>query len=370
MFNYQLPNIPVGTDDFGSGGPALSEYLLAQLSRLTTQKQNLHGRRVGQAKDAINLGDYVTKRQVAQQLFGTMAQRPDPKAVVSGTTYFATDRGVTYQSRYGHWWYFGGVQFVTLSPDTKPTPSILYDNGYRIYSTDFDWFYHWDLITWVREGGANFYIQGFTIAPTKPGWALCDGATVTFSADNGSTTSGTIQDLVSTARFLKFGSTSAFIAAVAPTLSGNTGSGGGFIPEGTVTGNLPDHTHGVSFTSGTGTLTLSGSVATAITGTITRTTDCDLVVSQEGLDNTDVAICSHDHDFNLSLNDGTVTFGGDGTHTHAIEGTTVGINENPTALDLTFTGTPVSSHTHGAGTLAVSSTGAPIAIQLIPYIRL
>jgi len=64
------------------------------LSALLTQKNNLHGRRIGKAKDAINPGDYVTKRQLNGNLVGTLANRPQQQNVVQGTTYFASDRNV------------------------------------------------------------------------------------------------------------------------------------------------------------------------------------------------------------------------------------------------------------------------------------
>lgn len=249
MFNYELPDLTKLTVSDIEGNSPLQEYIAKQLLALLTQKQNLHGRRIGKAKDAINPGDYVTKRQLNGTLVGLLSARPQPSNVVIGTTYFATDRNVTYIQRGGHWYYYSGIQNVTLNPDTKPSPSILYDTGYMIYATDFDWYYRWNLVTWQRLGGVNRNIEGFQVAPTKAGWGLCDGSTYNCSTDSGGITTVATQNLNGIAAFVKFGSSYiASIAAVAPTISGITGNQNAnhfhnVTASGTVTGNIPAHAH-------------------------------------------------------------------------------------------------------------------------------
>lgn len=382
MFKYELPNLELLKVDTGNVSTPENDYLLRQLSSLLTQKNNLHGRRVGKAKDAIAPGDYVTKRQLNGTLFGTLALRPQPSNVAPGTTYFATDRNVTYQMRNGHWYYYSGIQNVTLNPNTKPSPSVLYDTGYMIYATDFDWYFRWNLVTWEKLNGVSRYIQGFELAPTKVGWGLCDGTTYAYAKDDGSLSTVVSPNLTGVSKFVEFGgSYSASVAAVAPTISGSTGSDGAHThtttATGNVTGKLPDHTHGVSFTSGTGNLTLSGSVGTGITGTVTQSfPDCSDVVEGDLELGISVVNCGATYDLFANLNDGTVSFGSDGTHTHAVEGNTAGVNEGEIDLvDLAFTGDSVTSssndaHTHTGSSLTVTDTARPIAVRLIPYIRL
>lgn len=263
-FNYALPDLAQTELNTEDGNSPLEEYLANQLFKLFTQKQNLHGRRIGKAKDAINPGDYVTKRQIASNLFGTLAQRPSPNSVTQGTTYYATDRTVSYISISGHWYYRDGIQRGLLS--AKPSPSVLYDNGYRYYATDYDWEFVWNLITWERVGGANLYVESFQVAPTKNGWGLCDGTTYTYSKDDGSTGTVTTDDLVGTPRFQKLGPTHSLAAAHAATITGSVASDGShnhtLTPlgslTGSVTGNLPNHTHDVGTDNiGTGSIFVS-----------------------------------------------------------------------------------------------------------------
>lgn len=423
-FNYELPTIPTDASIFDSVSPE-QQYLLQQLNGLLTQKQNLHGRRIGKAKDAINPGDYVTKRQINGNLFGTLALRPQPANVAPGTTYFATDRNVTYQMRNGHWYYKDGIQSVTLSPDTKPSPSVLYDTGYMIYATDFDWYYRWNLITWERLGGANLYTEAFNVAPTKPGWGLHNGTTYTYSKDDGSTGSVATGDLT-TGRFLVFSSAGGLQAAVAPTISGSTGNESighihGFTPTGSVSGNIPAHAHvlldslvdggqahmsnavnldssawdvqgTVDGTNDSGDLSLSGLVGTSISGSTSPSFDCsDGTSGVESEFPVPFYNCGAVFDIFASLDDGTVFFGS-AAHSHGWTGTFTSTSEDhfhlltgktettivgsPIALTLTFTGTgnvtgvESANHTHTGSSLTISNDGTPAAVKRLPYIRL
>lgn len=425
MFNYALPDLELLQGSTGDVSTPENEYLLRQLSSLLTQKNNLHGRRIGKAKDAISPGDYVTKRQLNGNLFGTLANRPQPANVAPGTTYFATDRNVTYQSRNNHWYYDSGIQDVTLSPDTKPSPSVLYDTGYMIYATDFDWYFRWNLITWERLNGVNRHISGFRVAPTKVGWGLCDGTTYTCSTDAGSTTTVTTPNLNSAAAFVKYGSSySASVSAVAPTISGSTGNEStkhthnttatGSI-SGTVTGNLPAHTHdatntytgppktggGSAWTGNSAFFTVGGNtgntdvdhnhlndfIPIAVSADPPFVTVCEVVPSVDvtpsanayegnvyGYTNTVSGGLSHHHAGS------SLTVQANEEHYHIVDFPTGGITGTIVPLSLTpslsFTGNSVASgvdsvdHTHTGGSLTISNDGTPLAVQLIPYIRL
>jgi hypothetical protein len=391
-FNYQLPEINNEQDTSSYFGPE-NEYLLRQLNSLLTQKQNIHGRRIGKAKDAISPGDYVTKRQLNGTLVGTLAQRPNPLNVVVGTTYFATDRNVTYIARSGHWYYYSGVQYVTLNPDTRPSPSVLYDDRYIIYATDFNWYYRWNLITWRRMNGTNLFIQGFQVGPgaTELGWGLCDGTTYTYSKDDGSTGSIATPNLTGTSKYyLSYSSSSALLSAVAPTISGLTGNQNtnhthSVIATGSISGTaaLPDLSHGHdegTLSNDSGNLSLSGSVSTGVSGTVTISDSCTQVFPI-GEGGSDVVQCgSVSASFFGALNDGSVSFGSGG-HTHTISGFTGGaLGFTEGGIDITVTatftgdsvtsGTDSVSHQHSGSSLVVSSNGTPLTVQLIPYIRL
>jgi hypothetical protein len=385
MVSYELPDLSVlGYDPGQSIGPE-QDYLLRQVNSLLTQKQNLHGRRIGKAKDAINPGDYVTKRQLNGTLVGTLAQRPQPSNVVVGTTYFATDRNVTYIARGGHWYYYDGIQDVTLSPDTKPSPSVLYDNGYMIYATDFDWYYRWNLITWKRLGGANLYVEGFWVAPTKPGWGIVDGSTYTYSTDNASVVTGFTPNDVR-GRFLKYGATTTPVVANAPTISGNTGNESvkhthTTTSTGTVGGtvHLPSLTHSHTYHSSTGVLSAPHGHSVDVSGlSVSGTTGGPSGTTPRLEGSASVASDSHTHGFSASISGSSNTGTEDATHTHSFEDTTddaVGGDVDLT-LAATFTGSPAASgvdsvdHTHSGSSLTISNDGSPLAFQLIPYVRL
>ncbi len=377
MFNYELPDLTKLTAADLEGNSPLQDYISKQLMALLTQKQNLHGRRVGKAKDAINPGDYVTKRQLNGTLVGTLAQRPNANNVTVGTTYYATDRGVTYISRGGHWYYYLGVQEVTLSPNTKPTPSVLYDYGYLIYATDFDWYYEWVLTGWRRLGGANLYIQGFVDAPTKAGWHVADGATVTYSKDDGTTGSGALFNLIGAPGFLRFDSTAIeTVAPVAPTVSGSTGiesTKHTHNVTGTIgiSGTIPAYSYGFSTSSGTSVTTAEVSNG-AVSGSVIQSfEDCSFVIPDEDFGGASVVNCGAAYElFGAGLNSTAVTI--------AFEGTAFLIDETPfnfsDYLSASFTDGITDDdsvdHTHPGSSLTVSSTGTPRYTQLIPYVRL
>lgn len=379
MFNYALPEILPITSTGELSTPE-NDYLLRQLGSLLTQKNNLHGRRVGKAKDAISPGDYVTKRQLNGNLVGTLAQRPAATGVTQGTTYFATDRNVTYQARNGHWYYKDGIQDVTLSPDTKPSPSILYDTGYMIYATDFDWYYRWNLITWERLGGTSGFIQGFEVAPTQLGWGLCDGTTYSRSLDNGNVTTIVSPNLTSTAKFVKFASAyNASVAAVAPTISGGVLTGTVTLSGTAIIGGslvVPAHAHNTSLLSDN----------TIVTGGEDQPHwhDADGGASTLFIDYT------VSNNFNATSSNTAVTgFNGNGIgghtdyndvgHNHPVDVDFSGLSTDlstgtedidTSSLTVDTSGLTVDSSGLSVGSITAGTNGTPISVNLIPYIRL
>lgn len=368
MVKYTLPDLPSITPEELDANTPLLEYLTSQIMKNLTQKQDLHGRRIGKAKDAIKPQDYITQRQTTPTLIGTVATRPDPRKYKNGTTFYATDRGVTYIAIDGHWYYYGGTQYDVLA--SKPSPSVLYDVGYLFYATDYSHLFRWSGITWIRLNDTSLYIKGFQIAPTQSGWGLCDGSTYTYSKDDGTTGSITTPNLTSVAKFIKYGSTYiSSIAAAAPTIGGGslTGSatiGGTITVTGTAT--LPPHQHGLSE------LVLTG-----------RTT---------GINNSD-----HDHDVSESLAF-FYSLSGSAQAVHHINNPTSGESDphdhNETDVDfsefktddsdpdgpwdgidmsgVTFDPSTLTVDTSGMGisSITAGTDGTPIAAQFIPYIRL
>jgi len=52
MVSYPLPNLSLGIVNTGDVSTPENDYLLRQLSGIINTKNNLHGRRIGKAKDA------------------------------------------------------------------------------------------------------------------------------------------------------------------------------------------------------------------------------------------------------------------------------------------------------------------------------
>lgn len=159
----------------------------------------------------------------------------------------------------------------TLDPDQKPTGLTEDDAGQvTFYAVDFDRYFLWigsgsyhsltSSTGWIGVLYDMGMIGMFMLAPTNPGWALCDGSTVDATTIEGTIAPVTLDNLVSGSdRFPRLTSTYVPIAdsscnAIAPSISGGsisgtTGSAGGH-DHGGVTGSEAGHTHNFDHTHG------------------------------------------------------------------------------------------------------------------------
>lgn len=178
------------------------------------------------------------------------ANRPAAASLGAGTLFYATDRTVTYlnvvnTSNVQVWIYKDGIMFGTLSPNQKPTLTTN-DTNFLFYSSDFQHLYRWTGSAWVYADDGSGYIRNDTISPPRSGvWQLCDGtAGVSESKADGTIglvafsglAAGTMPNLTATPSYARWNSavTGTVNAAVAPTISGNTGATSGGTPAGTI----------------------------------------------------------------------------------------------------------------------------------------
>lgn len=156
----------------------------------------------------------------------------------------------------------------TLSPDERPTDLTDDDAGQvTFYAVDFDRYFLWigsstfhglsSSTGWIGVNYDMGMIAMFMLAPSVPGWHLCNGATVNATTIEGGIASVTLENLVSGSdRFPRFTSTYVPISdstcnAVAPSYTSPTGSGsvagtiglGGNHNHTGTTGSESAHTH-------------------------------------------------------------------------------------------------------------------------------
>lgn len=200
------------------------------------------------------------------------------------------------------------------------------DEGYLAFEYTYNHFVRWTGATWQFFGGdvGNKFRRDFMGAPQELGWQLCDG-TVTDYLTLGATltvTAVTTPNLTGTPSFHKSiaAYTGALEAAIAPSLSGSTGSAGTTV-SGT-TGTESAHTHGVTLTLGAATVTNNASA---------------------GLD-----------------------FGAaNALHLHSASGT----SDAGSAHSHGVGSLSADAHTHGVGSLAANSAARPPSIGWLPYFR-
>lgn len=96
------------------------------------------------------------------------------------------------------------------------------DEGLVYEAEDFGHVYRWNGTAWKwapGEVGAG-YIMPFQIAPTGVGWQLCNGATVSYAKEDGSTANVTLPNLTGSPAYMRFDAAVGVNAAVAPTVAG------------------------------------------------------------------------------------------------------------------------------------------------------
>lgn len=236
------------------------------------------------------------------------------------------DKHAADQSRLGHWFYETDRKVVyqvrTVAKKktwiyvtgtmrdalgNKPADLGTEDTGFLFYSTDYYRTFRWTGSAWEYAPGERLFREISFYPGTVPsGWAVCDGGSVTTTTATAGTSSFTTPDL--TGQFLKGGTYSgSVVSAVAPALSGTLASESGHT-------HAIDHDHG-SFTSGSPSATepIAGGAGTAASST-------------------------HTHNIDVPAYTGSSGAG--------------------------------SAHTHGLGTVAVSATGEPAHVLLLPVVKL
>lgn len=188
---------------------------------------------------------------------GTYANRPAATDVDDGSTYYATDQGVTYLAISGVWIYMSGVMRGTINPNLKPTLALA-DAGFVFYSTDFQHTYRWTGAAWEYAPGddGSGFITHFAVAPRTGSWQLCDGTAGVYESKADGTRAqvafsalavGTMPNLTGTVSYLRNAPavTGTVNAAVAPGISGQTDVDPGFGTEVAAGGGsvVASHTH-------------------------------------------------------------------------------------------------------------------------------
>lgn len=177
-------------------------------------------------------------------------------AAHAGELFLATDRNnVAFISNGATWKYAFGVQYGTLSPDTKPTLTSN-DTGYRFRSTDFAREYYWTGSAWDDSPGQPArWVVAFSVVNGSlgTGWHKLDGtASVPYSNADGTTGTTTLPDFITNKRFARSnstvggagGSATTHTHSIDPpnTTSGSDSGGGTVVQSGTGT-TVAQHTH-------------------------------------------------------------------------------------------------------------------------------
>jgi len=212
-------------------------------------------------------GSSDTERSLGVARVGVFATRAAAQQYRGGL-FSASDRNyVTWVSTGAAWIYLCGTERNTLSNLRAGLGTN--DAGYLFFVTDYSHLLRWSGSAWEWAPGdtGSGYYQLFEAAPAGYGasaWALCDGSTVARLNADGTTTNVTLDD-VSTARYLKAGTSSSGVtAASGTTTAAGTGATGNNsasqeVQSGTgTTVAAHPHTHtGPSHDHGPGTLELA-----------------------------------------------------------------------------------------------------------------
>lgn len=258
-----------------------------------------------------------------------------------GTLFYETDRGVFYIVNPGNtaWDYASGEMADTFA--NVPTDLGADDAGFLLQITDYGHRVKWSGTAWDFAPGdpGNAYFQDFAVAPST-GWKLCDGTATTYLTMGAtiSATAFTTPNLSGSPAYRKSAAayTGTIAAAVAPGLSGDTGS------------TAP----GISGSTANANATISGQTASA-TDTITT----------GGPNQTATSVA-------YSAGSGTLPASPTHDHTGTTDGHLHGVGTLAVDNHLHAKGTlAVDSHLHGVGTLAADATGEPARLGVLPFFR-
>jgi hypothetical protein len=297
----------------------------------------------------------------------------DPADYVAGDLFYETDRTVLYRLNAAEtaWVYATGEMSAAFAD--VPTDLGTDDEGFLLQITDYGHRVRWDGAAWEFAPGdqGNGYFQDFAVAPTVPGWALCNGIATTYLTMGAAIaeTAFTPPDLSGTAAYRKSAAayTGAITAATAPGISGSTGSTAPGI-----SGNVASNTVSISGDTANATATISGETAdeSAHTHTFSDTSSGPSGSSVGVTIGTDdqAANATHDHDVSGTTSAGSAHKHGVGTlavdnHLHGT-GTLAG-----DAHDHGVGTLAVASHLHAVGTLAVDATGEPARMGVLVWFR-
>lgn len=234
-----------------------------------------------------------------QFLSGTHEDRlvnSPPQNYPVGSTFYETDRTVTYLQIGGVWVYVTGIMATPQSG--LPGDLGSHDAGFLADVTDFLHTLRWNGTSWAFADGGSGQVAQF-LADPGTGWHICDGSNVNRLNADGSISSVTLPDYT-TAAYLKL-ATSAVVGPTAP--SGETEAISAGTPAGTVT-------------------------APIFTGSADTTGD-------ESADQ--------------NVQSGTGATVAAQNHTHSV--TPTGTNSAPT-----FAGVALPTHQHGPGTIDLENT--------------
>lgn len=160
----------------------------------------------------------VPTTSTPQVLYDTHANRigladHHPTRQPDGALFYETDRKVIYQVQLvagvPTWVYIAGTMSGTIdtaTADQKPTDLNTNDTGFLFSSTDFDRIFKWSGSAWADAPGQplRFMVSFFTSDTIViPGWALCDGSSVTRSTGVGGVAAYTVPDLITDGRFIR-----------------------------------------------------------------------------------------------------------------------------------------------------------------------
>jgi hypothetical protein len=304
--------------------------------------------------------------QLSRVLQDTHANRVldyDPTDYVAGDLFYETDRTVFYRVNAAgtEWVYASGEMVAAFSG--VPTDLGVDDEGFLLQITDYGHRVRWDGAAWEFAPGdqGNGYFQDFAVAPTVPGWALCNGIATTYLTMGATIaeTAITPPNLSGSPAYRKSAGayTGAIDAAVAPGISGSTGSTAPGI-----SGNVASNPVNISGETADATATISGQTATA-TDTFTTSGPSGSSVGVTSGTDDQAANATHSHDGTTDghLHDkGTLAVD---NHRHA-KGSLAG-----DAHDHGVGTLAVASHLHAVGTLAVDATGEPARVGVLVYFR-